>query len=165
MAHIEKSIDVDVPVRTAYDQWTQFEEFPRFMEGVQEVRQFDDKTLRWRAEIGGQDLEWTATITHQEPDQRIAWRSTSGKLNAGSVSFYDLGANRCRVTLRMEYEPEGATEKMGSALGIVSGRVEGDLRRFKDFIESRGRATGAWRGAIRGGTVQREQEGGLQAGM
>jgi uncharacterized membrane protein len=154
MAHIEESIEVDVPVRTAYNQWTQFEDFPAFMEGVKEVRQLDDKHLVWRAEIGGKDVEWTAEITQQEPDRRIAWRSTSGATNAGSVSFYSVGANRTKITLRLEYEPEGMQEKTGDALGVVRRRVAGDLERFSGFIEKRGRETGAWRGEIKGGQVR-----------
>lgn len=148
MSYMEKSVDIDVPVSTAYNQWTQFEEFPLFMEGVKEVVQLDDKNLRWRAEIAGKEVEWTATITHQEPDKRIAWRSTSGPENSGSVTFRSLGDSQTRVYLRLEYEPEGATEKAGSALGLVNARVEGDLRRFKTFIEERRRPTGAWRGEI-----------------
>jgi uncharacterized membrane protein len=144
-----KSIDVEVPVRTAYDQWTQFEEFPRFMEGVEEVRQIDDANLHWRAEIGGQDVEWTARITEQIPDQRIAWTSTSGARNAGVVTFHHLAPDRCRVTLQLDYEPQGVTEKVGDWLGVVGRRAEGDLERFKEFIEERGAPTGAFRGEIR----------------
>jgi uncharacterized membrane protein len=149
MATIEKSIEVDVPVRTAYNQWTQFEAFPQFMEGVREVRQLDDKTLGWRAEIGGKDEEWVAEITEQVPDQRIAWRARSGKRNAGVVTFHRIADHRTRIMLQLDYEPEGAVENIGDALGVVSRRVEGDLQRFKEFIESRGRETGAWRGEIR----------------
>ena len=151
MSNIEKSIDVAVPVRTAYNQWTQFEEFPRFMEGVQEVRQLDDKRLRWRASVGGTDKQWDAEITEQIPDERIAWRSVSGAENAGVVTFHHLSADRPRVMLQMEYDPEGVTENVGDAMGVVSRRVTGDLERFKDFIESRGRETGAWRGEVRRG--------------
>jgi uncharacterized membrane protein len=148
MATIEKSIDVDVPVRTAYNQWTQFEEFPRFMEGVREVRQLDDKTLRWRAEIGGKEQEWSAEITEQIPDDRIAWRARVGTRNAGVVTFHRLGDSRTRLMLQLEYDPQGVVENVADALGVVSRRVEGDLRRFKEFIEARGRETGAWRGEI-----------------
>ena len=153
MAAVEKTIDVDVPVRTAYNQWTQFEDFSRFMEGVKEVRQLDDKRLHWRAEILGKDVEWTAEITQQIPDKRITWRSTSGAFNAGSVSFEPLAAEKTRLKLRIEYEPEGAAEKTGSAIGLVSARVERDLERFKDFIEGQGHETGAWRGEIHGQEV------------
>jgi uncharacterized membrane protein len=149
MAKIEKSIDVHVPVRTAYDQWTQFEEFPRFMEGVEEVRQLDDKRLHWRAKVAGREEEWDAEITEQLPDERVAWRSTSGAENAGVVTFHHIDANTTRVMLQLEYDPEGVVENVGDALGVVSRRVEGDLKRFKEFIEGRGTETGAWRGEIR----------------
>ena len=148
MAKIEKSIDVNVPVRTAYNQWTQFEEFPRFMEGVKEVRQLDDKRLHWRAEIGGKVMEWDAEITEQVPDMRIAWRSSSGAKNAGVVSFYRLSDDKSRVALQIDYEPEGVVENVGDWLGVMSGRVEGDLERFKKFIEERGVETGAYRETI-----------------
>lgn len=155
MDSIEKSITVDVPVNTAYNQWTQFESFPSFMEGVEQVRQLTDKRLHWRAEIAGKTEEWDAEIVEQTPDQRVSWRSTTGAQNAGTVSFQSLGANQTQVTLRMEYKPEGVVEKVGSALGLVDGRVKGDLERFKKFIESRGSETGGWRGEIHGGQVQR----------
>ena len=148
MAHIEKSIEVEVPLSTVYNQWTQFESFPQFMHGVKEVRQLDEKRLHWRAEIAGKEKEWDAEITQQIPDQRIGWRSISGATNAGSVDFRPLGTNRTEVTLRLEYDPEGVTENVGDAVGIVSGQVSGDLKRFKEFIEKRGVETGAWRGEI-----------------
>ena len=149
MATIEKSIEVEVPVRTAYNQWTQFEEFPKFMEGVREVRQVDDKRLHWKAEIGGKEQEWFAEITEQIPDERIAWTSRSGAPNAGVVTFHRLADSRTRIMLQLDYEPHGAVENVGDAVGVVSRRVAGDLERFKDFIEARGRETGAWRGEIR----------------
>ena len=149
MSSVVKSIDVNVPVRTAYNQWTQFEEFPRFMEAVEEIRQLDDKRLHWRAKIGGKEEEWDAEITEQIPDERVAWRSTSGAPNAGVVTFHHLDANTTRVMLQLEYDPEGVVENVGDALGVVSRRVEGDLKRFKEFIEGRGTETGAWRGEIR----------------
>jgi uncharacterized membrane protein len=155
MAYIEESIDVDVPIRTAYNQWTQFEEFPRFMEGVKEVRQLDDKRLHWRAEIAGKEVDWDAEITEQVPDQRVAWTSITGTSNAGSVTFRASGPSRTRVTLRLDYDPEGFRESAGSALGMVRSRVTGDLERFKKFIESRGVETGAWRGEIHGSQVER----------
>jgi uncharacterized membrane protein len=154
MASIEKTIDVDVPVRTAYNQWTQFEQFPRFMEGVKEVRQLDDKHLHWHAEVMGKDVEWLAEITQQIPDERITWKSTSGAKNAGSIAFQPVAPERTRLTLRMEYEPHGAAETSGSGLGLVSMRVEGDLRRFKKFIEERGHETGQWRGEIHGSEIK-----------
>jgi uncharacterized membrane protein len=149
MASIEKSIEVRVPVHTAYNQWTQFEEFPRFMEGVQEVRQIDDTHLHWRAKIGGKEEEWDAVVTEQVPDDRIAWRNSSGAHNAGVITFHKLDDQRTKLMLQIDYEPHGATEKMGSALGMVERRVEGDLERFKEFIETRGAETGAWRGEVR----------------
>jgi uncharacterized membrane protein len=156
MASIEKSIDVNVPIRTAYNQWTQFEEFPRFMEGVKQVKQLDDKSLHWRAEVMGKDVEWLAEITQQIPDERITWRSTSGAKNAGSISFQPLAPEQTRLTLRLEYEPHGVAETSGSGLGLVSMRVEGDLKRFKKFIEERGQETGQWRGEIHGSTIKRQ---------
>jgi len=147
---IESSINVQVPVRTAYNQWTQFEEFPRFMEGVKEVRQLDDQHVHWVAEIAGKEKEWDAEITEQIPDQRVAWRSVGGAPNAGVVEFRPLGAEETEVRVRMEYEPEGAVETIGTALQAADVRVKGDLRRFKEFIESRGAETGAWRGEIGG---------------
>jgi uncharacterized membrane protein len=148
VATIEKSIEVEVPVRAAYNQWTQFEEFPRFMEGVLEVRQLDDRQLHWRAKVGGQEKTWDAEITEQIPDERIAWRARSGAANAGVVTFHRLGDGRTRIMLQLDYEPEGMIEKAGDAVGVVSHRVEGDLLRFKQFIEQRGRETGGWRGEI-----------------
>jgi uncharacterized membrane protein len=135
MPHIEKTTRVEVPVAVAYDHWAQFEKFPLFMEGVKEVRQLDERTLRWRAEIAGREVEWDATITQQEPHERIAWRSTDGARNAGSVTFEPAGSSRTRITLQLEYEPETVADETGSALGLVSASVEGDLRRFKGLVE------------------------------
>jgi uncharacterized membrane protein len=151
MASVEYSLNVKVPVRTAYNQWTQFEDYPRFMEGVKSVRQLDDKRLHWQAEIAGKDEEWDATITEQAPDQRVAWTSTSGATNSGVVTFHYIDPNTTKVMLQLDYEPEGTVEKIGSALGVPQKRVEGDLKRFKDFIEARGHETGAWRGEIERG--------------
>jgi uncharacterized membrane protein len=150
MSYIEKSIEINVPVKTAYNQWTQFEEFPRFMEGVKEVRQLDDKHLHWKAEIGGKEKEWNAEITEQIPDQRIAWTSIGGTLTAGAVTFHSVSDATSKVMLRLEYDPEGFVENIGDAAGFVTRRVEGDLERFKEYIERRGRETGAWRGTIKG---------------
>jgi uncharacterized membrane protein len=144
----EKSIEVDQPIRTVYNQWTQFEEFPKFMEGVERVQQLDDTTLRWKAEIGGQEREWTAKVTEQHPDERVAWRSTEGATNAGVVTFHKLDPNRTRVMLQMEFDPEGFVEQAGEKLGLVGARVQGDLERFKTLIEERGAETGAWRGEV-----------------
>jgi hypothetical protein len=148
MAKIEKKIEVEVPLQTAYNQWTQFEEFPRFMEGVQEVRQMDDERLAWVAEVSGERKEWLARITRQVPDQVVAWESEGGTPNAGIVTFHRLGGSRTEVSLEMEYEPEDFKEVVGDKLGFVSRRVEGDLKRFKEFIEERGVETGAWRGQV-----------------
>jgi uncharacterized membrane protein len=150
MDHVEKCIEVEAPLSMVYNQWTQFEEFPKFMHGVEEVKQMGDKRLRWRAEIAGKVVEWDAEIFEQIPDRRVAWRSTSGPLNSGMVNFEPLGPNRTKVWLKINYKPDGAIEKIGSALGVVSQRVEGDLERFKEFIEARGSETGAWRGQIEG---------------
>ncbi|EEF63246.1 SRPBCC family protein [Pedosphaera parvula] len=148
MEHIEKTIEVEAPVNKVYNQWTQFEDFPEFMEGVEEVRQLDDKHLHWVAEIGGKKKEWDAEIYEQVPDQKVAWRSITGARNAGMVEFIPQESNLTRVILKMDYEPQGAVEKTGDVLGAVSRRVEGDLERFKHFIQSRRLETGAWRGEI-----------------
>ena len=148
MAQVEKSIDVNVPVQVAYNQWTQFEDFPKFMEGVKQVRQIDDTTLHWIAEIGGQEREWKARIAEQIPDERIAWAAEGDTPNAGVVTFHRIDDNTTRIMLQMEYEPTDFKEKAGDVLGIVSRRVEGDLKRFKEFIESRGQETGGWRGTV-----------------
>jgi len=148
VARVEKDIEVAVPVRTAYNQWTQFEEFPNFMEGVQEVRQMGDKRLHWRAKVAGKEREWDAEIREQVPDEKVIWHSTSGPTNAGLVKFDQIGPEKTRVHLEMSYEPEGAVETAGEALGFLSRQVEGDLERFKEFIESRGTETGAWRGEV-----------------
>jgi len=148
MASVVESIDVDVPLSTVYNQWTQFEEFPRFMEGVKSVRQIDDTHLHWVAEVGGKEKEWDAEITEQHPDERVAWRATSGAQNAGVVTFHRLDDRTTRVTLQLDAEPEGPMETVGTALGFLQRRVKGDLERFKEFIEARGRESGAWRGEV-----------------
>ena len=154
MAEIEKSIDIKAPLREVYNQWTQFEEFPGFMEGVEEVRQLDDKRLYWRAKIAGKEKEWHAEITDQTPDRRIAWKHLDGPYNAGAVLF-DRILEGTRVTLKLVYDPEGVTENVGDALGFVSRRVQGDLERFERYIEERGIATGGWRGEIHGEQVRK----------
>jgi uncharacterized membrane protein len=151
MASITESIDLEVPVRTAYDQWTQFEEFPQFMDGVRSVDQIDGAHLRWVAEIGGKQQAWTAEITEQRPDERVAWKTIEGHGNAGVVTFHRLGEGETRVTVQMEYRAEGLIEQVGSALGMDSRRVKGDLERFKNLVEIRVVETGAWRGEIEGG--------------
>jgi uncharacterized membrane protein len=153
MESVERSIVVDVPLSTAYNQWTQFEEFPNFMSGVEEVRQEGDTHLFWRANIAGKDVEWEAEITEQEPDRVIAWRSTTGAHNAGTITFESEGDSSTRVNLSLEYEPEGFLESAGSSLGLVESRIEGDLERFKEFIESRGSETGGWRGEVGRGSA------------
>ena len=153
MPRFEDKIDVDVPVRTAYDQWTQFESFPQFMEGVESVVQQDDRTLRWSAVIAGKRKTWTAQITDQTPDTRVAWKSIEGAENDGAVLFEPQGDRRTRITLKIDADPDGLTETVGANLGFLQARVKGDLERFKKFIESRGAETGAWRGEIHGNDV------------
>ena len=157
MAEMEKSIEVAAPLREVYDQWTQFEDFPRFMEGVIEVRQLDDKRLHWRAVIGGKEKEWDAEIVEQRPDERIAWTSRGGVSNAGVVTFHRIDDQRTKVMLQVDYEPQGVVENVADALGVVKARIKGDLERFKEFIERRGRETGAWRGEIQQGQVDRRK--------
>jgi uncharacterized membrane protein len=150
LSFAQDSIEVDVPISTAYNQWTQFEEFPRFMQDVEEVRQIDDTHLHWRARIAGKPVEWDSEITTQIPDRRISWRSTSGPPNSGAVSFDRVTGNRTRITLRMSYRAPGVAEKIGDALGAVRMELSGNLHRFADFIQSRQHETGAWRGTVGG---------------
>ena len=154
MSQIIESIDVDVPVRTAYDQWTQFETFPLFMEAVEQVVQVDDTTLVWRAKIAGITKEWEAKIIEQTPDERIAWSSTEGAMNAGSVTFLSIDDSRCQISLQLDVEPSGPIEAAGDALGLVQRQAVADLRNFKGFIEARRQETGAWRGEVVGGSVR-----------
>jgi uncharacterized membrane protein len=148
MSTIEESIEVQVPVRTAYDQWTQFEEFPRFMEGVEEIRQLDETHLHWVTKIGGKRKEFDAEVTEQTPDERVAWRSTSGAENAGVVTFHKTGEGETRIMVQMDVDPDGLVEVAGDALGVPKRRVKGDLERFKELIEARGQVSGAWRGEV-----------------
>jgi uncharacterized membrane protein len=148
VSKILEAIDVQVPVRTAYDQWTQFETFPSFMEGVKSVRQLDDQTVQWVADVGGKQKEWDARITEQTPDERIAWTAVDGAHNAGVVTFHRIDDGKSRVTLQLDVDPEGPVETVGDALGLVKNRVKGDMERFKDFIEQRGDQTGGWRGQV-----------------
>ena len=150
---VEKNIIVDVPVSTAYNQWTQFEDFPQFMGGVQQVEQLDDRRLHWVAEIGGVKREWYAEILEQRTDEKIAWAATEGATNAGAVYFAPIGLSKTEVRLELEYEPEGMVEKVGDALSIVERRAQADLEKFKKFIESKGEETGAWRGEVPGTTA------------
>ena len=148
MTTIEQSTEVKVPVRTAYNQWTQFEDFPQFMEGVKEIKQITDTRVRWNAEILGVEREWEAEIDEQRPDERIAWHAIDGTTNAGVVTFHRIDEGVTKVMLQLEIEPEGIVEKAGDVLGIVGSRTKGDLERFKTFMESRGEETGAWRGEV-----------------
>src|SRR4051795_12560881 len=145
---VEKSIEVDAPVRSAYNQWTQFEEFPQFMGGVETVTQLDDTRLHWVAQIAGVRREWDAEILEQVPDQKVAWAAISGATNAGAVHFTAAGPDRTLLTLHLEYEPEGLVESAGDALGIIERQAESDVQRFKALIESRGTESGAWRGQV-----------------
>ncbi len=155
MSTIRQSVEVDVPVRAAYDQWTPFEEFPRFMAAVEAGHQLDDTHLRWVAEVAGHRAEWDAEITEQIPDARIAWRSTSGRETAGLVTFESLDRARTLVTVDFEYETESLTENIGSAVGVDDRQVKADLERFKDLIEAQGEPSGAWRGKVtRSGEVE-----------
>ena len=148
MSNIEEHVDVDVPVRAAYNQWTQFEEFPKFMEGVEEIRQIDDTHVHWHTKIAGVEREFDTEITEQHPDHRVAWHSTSGATNAGVVTFHRISDETTRVTVQIDIEPEGVVEKAGDALGLAKRRVKGDLGRFKELIEANGAETGAWRGNV-----------------
>jgi uncharacterized membrane protein len=148
MASVTESIDVEVPVSSAYNQWTQFESFPQFMSGVERIDQNDDTHLHWVTSIGGVHREFDAEITEQHPEERVAWRSTDGTTHAGVVTFHRLAVGKTRVTVQLEWQPEGLTEKAGAMLGRDDRQVKSDLSRFKDFIESRGGETGAWRGEV-----------------
>ncbi|ONH33496.1 SRPBCC family protein [Pseudofrankia asymbiotica] len=147
---VAESIDVEVPVRTAYNQWTQFESFPHFMSGVESVRQLDDTHTHWQVSIGGAQREFDATITEQRPDERVAWKSTGGTQHAGVVTFHRLGDSETRVTVQLDWQPDSVPEKVGAAAGVDDRRVKSDLKRFKEFIEERGpgNQTGAWRGEV-----------------
>ena len=145
---IIETIEVNVPVSTAYNQWTQFEDFPQFMASVHEVRQLDDKHLHWKANVAGEEKEWDAEITEQIPDKRIAWRSVTGVPNGGVVTFHKISDDVTRIALQMDYQPEGPLEKLGDAFGAVRMEARGNLQKFKEMLESRGKETGAWRGKI-----------------
>ena len=148
MSTVEKSIDVEVPVSTAYNQWTQFESFPQFMDGVDRIDQTSETQTHWVTSIGGVKREFDAEITEQHPDERVAWTSINGSKQAGVVTFHRLDVNRTRIMVQMDFEPEGLVETAGDKLGVVGRRVEGDLERFKKFIEERGTESGAWRGDV-----------------
>jgi uncharacterized membrane protein len=154
MSRIVEEIEVDVPVRIAYDQWTQFESFPKFMEGIDKVQQVDDTTVEWTATIAGTRKQWRAEIVEQRPDELVAWRSIDGARNDGEVHFAPVGPDEALITLKLDVEPEGLIERAGDALGVVERRVRGDLEKFKAFIENRGMATGGWRGQVDEGEVK-----------
>lgn len=164
MQTIEKRIEVDAPIEKVYNQWTQFEEFPRFMEGVEQVRQLDDRHLHWVARVGNRIKEWDAEIVEQVPQERIAWRSISGAPNAGVVQFQPTDRQHTVITLRMNYEPQNAMEKLGGVLGLLSSRVEADLRHFKEFIQQRSTETGSWQGEIHGNDVRSKNPPGGSTG-
>jgi uncharacterized membrane protein len=148
MTTVTKSIDVHVPISTAYNQWTQFETFPEFMGGVDQISQLDDRHLHWKVTVGGQHREFDAEITEQHPEERVAWKSTDGKTHAGVVTFHKLAPDETRVTVQLDWEPEGLAEKAGALVGVDDKQVSGDLSRFKDFIENRQSETGSWRGEV-----------------
>ncbi|GAB3652587.1 SRPBCC family protein [Glycomyces tarimensis] len=149
MSTITEAVDVEVPVSTAYNQWTQFETFPSFMEGVEEIRQVDDTHTHWVTSIGGVTREFDARITEQHPDERVAWKSVSGPTHAGVITFHRLNDDTTRVTAQMDIDPDGFVEEAADKLGVLDRRVKGDMRRFKEFIEQHGRETGSWRGDVR----------------
>jgi uncharacterized membrane protein len=148
MTTIEQSVDVHAPVRRTYNQWTQFESFPAFMDGVERVRQVDATMTHWEINIAGVRREFDAAITEQHPDERVAWKSVEGPEHGGVVTFHRLDDDTTRVHLQMDYHPDTLTEKAAAAIGAVGHRVKGDLQRFKEFIEKRGKETGAWRGDV-----------------
>jgi uncharacterized membrane protein len=148
MKTIEESIEVEAPLSTAYNQWTQFESFPQFMDGVERVEQLDNTRLHWTAKVGSEKREWDAAITEQHPDERVAWKALDEDAPSGVVTFHKLDDAHTKIMVQMEYEPEGVKESVGSAIGLDSRRVKGDLEKFKEFIESRAHETGAWRGEI-----------------
>jgi carbon monoxide dehydrogenase subunit G len=165
---VEKNVVVDVPLSTVYNQWTQFEDFPHFMNGVQSVTQLGDDRLQWVAELGGVRRQWEAKIVEQVPDSRVSWAATEGATNAGTVTFRDAGNGRTEVHLVLEYEPEGLVEKVGDKLNVVENQAEGDLERFKKFIEAEGYATGAWRGSVNEGApvgTPGVERGGRRSGL
>lgn len=151
MREVDEEITVNAPLPNVYDQWTQFEDFPRFMKGVERVEQIDDTTLEWTAKIGGKEKSWRAKITEQRPKERILWKSTTGAETDGRLEFEEVNGDETRVRLFLRYDPEGVTENLGDVLGIVDQRVKGDLKRFKEFVEERGEPTGKWRGEVEAG--------------
>ncbi|MBB5918908.1 putative membrane protein [Nocardia transvalensis] len=148
MGTVTAAVDVGVPIRTAYDQWTQFETFPRFMEGVEQIDQRDDTHTHWKVRVGPITREFDATISEQHPEERVAWHSDSGPTHAGVVTFHRIDADTTRVTAQMDIDPDGFAENVADKLGVIDRRVHGDLERFKNFIEHRGTETGEWRGDV-----------------
>jgi uncharacterized membrane protein len=149
MSVFEKAIEVNVPIRAAYNQWTQFETFPQFMKGVEQVKQLNDTRTHWKTRIAGVTREFDAEIVRQEPDKCVSWRAVDGPDQAGEVDFQPIGEDRTLVHLRMRFEPEGIAENLGEATNLIEHRIEGDLERFKEFIEGRGGGeTGGWRGNV-----------------
>jgi uncharacterized membrane protein len=149
MSQVQESVDVDVPIRTAYDQWTQFESFPQFMDGVESITQVDDTHSHWVTNVAGVKREFDTEVTEQHPDERVAWTSTGGDTkHAGVVTFHRLADAQTRVMIQIDWEPEGFVEKAGSAVGVDSHQVKADAKRFKKFIEERGAETGAWRADV-----------------
>ena len=155
MAQVQESVDVNVPVRTAYNQWTQFESFPEFMDGVVSISQIDDTHNHWVTKVGGVTREFDTEITEQKPDERVAWKSLGGDTrHAGVVTFHRLSDDQTRLMIQIDWEPEGLVEKAGAAVGIDDHQVKADAKRFKEFIESRGTETGAWRDEVHAGERQ-----------
>jgi uncharacterized membrane protein len=152
MANVTESIDVEAPLNTVYNQWTQFESFPHFMGGVEKITQLDDRHTHWVVKVAGQQREFDAEITEQHPDERVAWKSTDGKTHAGVVTFHRLDDRNTRVTAQIDWEPDGVVEKAGAAVGVDDRQVKSDLARFKEFIEKRDGETGAWRGDVPAGS-------------
>ena len=149
MSTIEESIEVQAPLSAVYIQWTQFEEFPKFMDGIERITQTDDTHMHWVAEFGGSRHEWDAEVTEQKPDERVAWKNTSGLENAGVVTFHRIDDDKTRIMVQMDFVPEGIKEKIGDAIGAPDRRVKGDLNRFKELIESAGSESGGWRGEVK----------------
>lgn len=156
MPTIEDTIEVQVPIQQAYNQWTQFEDFPKFMEGIESVQQLDETHVRWVAEIRGENREWTTEITEQQPDKKVAWKTIDGEVNNdGVVTFEQIAGGQTRVNVQMDVEGESAAENVaGDLLGVVKRQVRGDLERFKQLIESHDEETGAWRGEVRDGEAK-----------
>jgi len=146
--HRDESIDVQVPISTAYNQWTQFETFPEFMGGVEQITQLDGRNLQWKVSVGAQRRQFDAVIAEQHPEERVAWKSTDGKTHAGVVTFHKLAPEETRVTVQLDWEPEGVAEKAGALVGVDDREVSSDLHRFKSFIEGRTQASGSTRGEV-----------------